>query len=139
MLPVSQKLPARIKGILEKYLDLVLSNFEKDIKVLVLFGSWARGDARPDSDIDILCISSKEKLKEIFHKTSEFNYNLMIKNVDNRINLHFVPLEILDFNKDNEYVLLFYATKEGFAIYGHAFWKKVKEWVLKTSYLVGYT
>ncbi|MDY0094072.1 MAG: nucleotidyltransferase domain-containing protein [Candidatus Vecturithrix sp.] len=28
---------------------------------VILFGSWARGDGRPDNDIDILAISDQEK------------------------------------------------------------------------------
>jgi len=139
MSSLNQKISSRIRDIIKKYLNDLLSAFEKDIMALVLFGSWARGDARSDSDIDILCISSEKMLMDIFLKTSEFNADLMLKDINNRINLHFVPIEKLDFSKDNEYVLLFYASKEGMPLYGTSFWNKVKSWVLKTSYLVGYT
>lgn len=38
---------------------IIINNYKPD--KIILFGSRARGDARPDSDIDILVVSDKEK------------------------------------------------------------------------------
>ena len=66
-------------------------NFEEVIKLLkkkfncevvILFGSYARGDQRPDSDVDI-AIKTKKKIskKEIFEMTQELE-QLLKKDID---------------------------------------------------------
>jgi Predicted nucleotidyltransferases len=56
----------------EKAVDEFVKRVEKDhlneIESIVLFGSVARGEAREDSDIDILVITKKEdfKLRRLF-------------------------------------------------------------------------
>ena len=66
-------------------------NFEKTVKllkeklnceVIILFGSYARGDQRPDSDVDIAIKTKKEiSKKEIFELTQELE-QLLKKDVD---------------------------------------------------------
>lgn len=66
-------------------------NFEEVIKLLkkkfncevvILFGSYARGDQRPDSDVDI-AIKTKKKIskKEMFEMTQELE-QLLKKDID---------------------------------------------------------
>ncbi|MBC9784513.1 nucleotidyltransferase domain-containing protein [Heliobacterium chlorum] len=45
--------------IVKEMVDRIVNRFQP-IKVII-FGSWARGEARPDSDIDILIIMECEK------------------------------------------------------------------------------
>ena len=66
-------------------------NFEKTVKLLkeklnceaiILFGSYARGDQRQDSDVDIAIKTKKEiSKKEIFELTQELE-QLLKKDVD---------------------------------------------------------
>lgn len=131
-------LPQKIDKIIKMYTSILLKHFREEIKALVLIGSWARGDARDDSDIDILCICSRKLMDKILTETSGFNADLFMDGIENSINIHFVFTELLDFSKDNEYLLLYYASREGIPLHGKSFWEKVKNWVLKTSILVGY-
>ncbi|HLC14805.1 MAG TPA: nucleotidyltransferase domain-containing protein [Thermodesulfovibrionia bacterium] len=44
---------------IKKIIEIIINDYKPD--KVILFGSRARGDDRPDSDIDILVISDKEK------------------------------------------------------------------------------
>jgi uncharacterized protein len=48
--------PAEIAGELERFVEAARSRWSQDLVGVVLFGSWARGEARPESDIDVLVI-----------------------------------------------------------------------------------
>ena len=48
-----------MSAIFDQIKDLILAHYPADR--IILFGSQARGDARPDSDIDLLVLSDAEK------------------------------------------------------------------------------
>ena len=53
-----------------------------DCEVIILFGSYARGEQRPDSDVDLAIKSPKEiSKKEIFELTQELE-QLLKKDID---------------------------------------------------------
>lgn len=58
----------KLNKILKKYLNLrgVVERIQKDkkIKLAILFGSYANGTAKPDSDIDIYIETTNKKIKE---------------------------------------------------------------------------
>jgi predicted nucleotidyltransferase len=50
-------LPPAIAQDLQCFLRILHSRYGEDLVSVVLFGSWARGEARAESDIDLLVIS----------------------------------------------------------------------------------
>ena len=50
-------LPPAIAHDLQCFLRILHSRYGEDLVSVVLFGSWARGEARAESDIDLLVIS----------------------------------------------------------------------------------
>ena len=46
----------RISDILKEFREEVENLYENRLKSIILYGSWARGDATEDSDIDLLIV-----------------------------------------------------------------------------------
>ncbi len=46
----------RIRAILKEFREELENLYEKRLKSIILYGSWARGDATEDSDIDMLIV-----------------------------------------------------------------------------------
>ena len=49
-------MPKTIQCILMEYKELIESLNHEHVKAVILYGSYARGDYRPDSDIDIMIL-----------------------------------------------------------------------------------
>lgn len=49
-------LPAPLADDLRRYVEALERHFEERLVSVVLFGSWVRGAARPDSDLDLLVV-----------------------------------------------------------------------------------
>jgi len=57
----------RISGILKEFREEIEKLYGKRLKSIILYGSWARGDATEESDIDVLIVLEGEVIpgKEI--------------------------------------------------------------------------
>jgi predicted nucleotidyltransferase len=62
----------KVRRILKQFKKELIAIYGDDIHSILLYGSRARGDARPDSDIDILIVLKKD-----------FNYSEILKRSDN--------------------------------------------------------
>ena len=81
----------KIKEILAQFRNEVLNEFSGQIINIFVFGSYARGEEKPDSDLDILVIV-KKKSASLENKIRDIAYEIMWK-------MNFSPLlsvEILD-------------------------------------------
>lgn len=71
----------KIKNILEEYVKGLLRIIGKDLKQVILYGSYARGEQDQNgeiSDIDIMILVdlNEEKIKDIEKKVIEYSYDL---------------------------------------------------------------
>ena len=88
----------KIKNVLEEYVQGLFDIIGKNLKQVILYGSYARGDQNQNgeiSDIDIMILVdlNEEEIKEIEKKVIDYNYNLdleydillsqIIENIDN--------------------------------------------------------
>jgi predicted nucleotidyltransferase len=75
---MEQKQMRRILRVLRKELDIALGN---RLEKVILYGSQARGDARDDSDIDVLIVLKDEfKHGVMLRKTSKIVAKLSLEN-----------------------------------------------------------
>lgn len=87
-------MPQRLEEILKKYVDDVHGIYGENLKTVILYGSYARGDFRSDSDIDIMILVnlSEEEIRVKGRTLSDltFDYNFdhnleimpIVKNLD---------------------------------------------------------
>ena len=73
-------MPITTKALLEKYTKILEKIYGKHLKVVILYGSYARGDYREDSDIDIMILLdlSDMDIKQYRHELSgeTFDFNM---------------------------------------------------------------
>ena len=81
------------------------------IKLMMLFGSVARGDYRPDSDIDILVVSDYRK--EIWPKISLIIADTVLKEGE-LLSIHLISEKM--FNETKDYSFLTNVLKEGIVL-----------------------
>jgi len=69
--------PVIITDLLEKYVEEIRKIYGNHLKSVILYGSYARGDFRPDSDIDIMILVDLTDLEvERYRKRlSNFTYD----------------------------------------------------------------
>ncbi|HBG49879.1 MAG TPA: hypothetical protein DDW90_10345 [Cyanobacteria bacterium UBA9971] len=102
------------KKILDKIIEAILKVVKPD--KIILFGSQARGDARPDSDYDILIIKSGiENERKIAHSI----YRILV-DFDTPIGVDIIVKtpESVEENKKMVVSVVKQALKEGVVIYG---------------------
>jgi predicted nucleotidyltransferase len=75
-------MPRNIKAILRKLKKGLTEIYGEQLKAVILFGSYARGDARPpDSDIDVMIVLKDEfNYREAQKRSIEFVASLCLEN-----------------------------------------------------------
>lgn len=106
-----------LSSILEQYISIPKSIYGDCLEKVILFGSYARGDFRSDSDIDIMLLldiqphKERECAKRLLDDTFDFN-------MENNIDIQPIPKSINTFQKWGN-ILPFYKeiNKEGVVLY----------------------
>lgn len=107
-----------INGILEKYTGDIYKLYGDQLREVILFGSYARGDFKQDSDIDIMILVDLDK-QEILakgHSLSEMTFEY-----DFEFGLAIMPIvkNVDHFNKwIRSYPFYYNIKKEGVKLYG---------------------
>ena len=88
-----KEIDKEIIDIVNKYIEIVSQNY--DVIAIILFGSYARGTQREDSDIDIAVITDDIKTDKF---DEEVNLMQLRNNIDYRIEPHIIS--IADYEND---------------------------------------
>jgi predicted nucleotidyltransferase len=101
---------------IDRIIDVIVSIIQPD--KIILFGSYARGDAKSDSDVDILI------LKKGITKTRTFSgkvHTEMCRNkVDTPVDIIVMDSDVYDNNIDNAGFIYKTINQEGIVVYGAA-------------------
>lgn len=89
----TKKIDKEIIDIINKYIEIVNKNY--DVIAIILFGSYAKGTQREDSDIDIAIITDDIKTDKF---DEEVNLMQLRNNIDYRIEPHIIS--IADYEND---------------------------------------
>jgi len=114
------KMLQKTQDLIEQYVVEIQKIYGDHLRKIILYGSYARGDFRPDSDIDIMILLdiSDLELKEYSQLLSYMTYDF---NLDNDINIKPIAKSEEHFNK---WIVNypFYANihREGVMLYGAA-------------------
>ena len=113
-------MPQAMQSLIEQYVAEIKKIYGKHLRKVILYGSYARGDFRADSDVDIMVLldMSDLDLKAYSQQLSYMTYDF---NLDNDLNIKPIAKSEDHFKK---WVVNypFYANvyKEGVVLYGAA-------------------
>jgi predicted nucleotidyltransferase len=82
---------SKIRKLLEAITEKLRKSFQENFKCLILYGSWAKGIARKDSDIDLLVV-----FKKVNGNTSKLLYKIET-DAEREKSVTLVPTIIEDF------------------------------------------
>ncbi|HJC48255.1 MAG TPA: nucleotidyltransferase domain-containing protein [Candidatus Lachnoclostridium pullistercoris] len=91
-------MPQILSEILKRYVEDVHRIYGEKLKTVILYGSYARGDFRPDSDIDIMILVDlpDDEIRSRGHALSDLTFNY---NFDNNLKIMPIVKNLEHFNK----------------------------------------
>jgi predicted nucleotidyltransferase len=77
---MTRKVPARIRKLMKELKEGLVQIYGDKLKAVYLYGSYARGDAQPDSDLDVMIVLQNYRSygKEI-DRTGKLTSNLSLE------------------------------------------------------------
>lgn len=74
-------MPALLQSLLDEYIKCLIDIYGTNLKSVILYGSYARGDFTKDSDIDIMILLdlTDMDIKKYRHQLSEITYDFNMK------------------------------------------------------------
>jgi len=124
-------LQARWEKTLATFRDRVLKDLGDRIDAMVVYGSLARGEAREDSDIDILIVGRD---KEIRGRVSEISYDV---DYENNFETFITPIYFTEEELEHRVKVgspfIFEVLKEGVTLYDNGTFKGIREKVLRAG------
>ena len=113
-------MPISKQSILEEYVDAVRKIYGTHLTKIILYGSYARGDAKADSDIDVMILldisddEAKQFQDDLLNVTFDYNF-------DNDIEINAIAHSEKLFNRWLDAYPFFQNVKnEGVVLYGAA-------------------
>ena len=126
-------MPKRMQSLIDQYVEEIKRIYGSHVKQIILYGSYARGDFRPDSDVDIMILvdMSDLELKAYGQQLSYMTYDF---NMDHDLDIKPIAKSEAHFNKwIVNYPFYSNIHKEGVVLYGTASGEKVVGAVIKLS------
>lgn len=113
-------MPQTVQSLIEKYVSEIKKIYGTHLRQIILYGSYARGDYGPDSDIDIMILLdiSDLELKAYGQTLSYMTYDF---NLENDLDIKPIAKSETHFNKwSANYPFYANVEKEGVVLYGAA-------------------
>ncbi len=113
-------MPGNMQNLIKQYVNEIKQIYGTHLRQIILYGSYARGDFRPDSDIDIMILLdlSDLELKAYSQKLSYMTYDF---NMDYNIDIKPIAKSEANFNKwIVNYPFYSNIHREGVILYGAA-------------------
>ncbi len=110
-------MPQALNEMLKRYVDDVRGLYGSRLKAVILYGSYARGDFRPDSDIDIMILVdlADEEIRKKGHRLSDITFDY---NFDYDLEIMPIVKNLEHFNKwIQSYPFYYNIKKEGVELY----------------------
>ena len=106
--------------LIEQYVEAVKKIYGSHVRQIILYGSYARGDFRPDSDVDIMILLDMSDL-EVKAYAQQLSYMTYDFNMDNDLDIKPIAKSEAHFKKwIVNYPFYSNVYKEGVVLYGAA-------------------
>lgn len=111
MAAASIQIPADKKQLIADFKKSMQGLYGDRLSNIILYGSYARGEARPDSDIDFLVVLNDAKIStgHEIDRITDCVYSLMLQH---KIDISFLPVSRVRFEKEQN-PLFFFVRKDG--------------------------
>ena len=113
-------MPGMINNLLGQYVEVVREIYGDRLKSVILYGSYARGDFRPDSDIDIMILAdlTEMEIEEVGRQLSWSTYDF---NEEHETDIKPIAKSAAHFKKwQGVYPFYTNVQQEGVELYGTA-------------------